>query len=668
MAAEEDKKRLERQARSMMMTRDIPLRDRENLNSIMKEGSIPPEERYKKIIRLLKDYPEKEFAEIPDDDELAASPGEVPRPLNALKPKTASAVKKRAARLPVVPLSEDGEERHPDINGPTDTKLFLSEIYARYRKFKFFRKRYLVDKNNLLGIGIDRRLIPTNRFLVVMKEIHTYQERVLTRLAAILETILKSETIETPLEFNYLRMFRKWMFNTPFATLPMSRIKWMDHWGFERELRRYVASYQSFLRMPLEHRERVLNLVESILRDEPDLKREEILPEDERSVSVRKEKQNYEKEKYIFEYMGAMRSFMAIPGEGDSLLAPYLNSRFGLHSLWDFLSMTLEAIVFQRPFALVELRDYYSISPVTSSSTVWDCSPEKLKLFGKDPDSVRRREVDKLKSSLKWFDSIYGLVNLDDSGKGIPVRAADDLWRLVDKVNRDAEEIYQKNFIVFIEALVKYFRDLLVPVLRGDSLTLESGSRSVQGQLFAPEFFSGELRELEVLNSDIYRFRNSNPTLKISEDEIKKIMAGKISTMRHVEKLIFKTGSLFYTFADRLHQVYDSFIPGGAAKNVNTSQARPITPEDMESPFIPYHDFILKGTGVETPLFMKIRDKRILTENRRGGVFVWFMAFCYQMAELCYYPKIQDDLARREQIRIDLERYKQDGPGSDQGE
>jgi hypothetical protein len=64
---------------------------------------------------------------------------------------------------------------------------------------------------------------------------------------------------------------------------------------------------------------------------------------------------------------------------------------------------------------------------------------------------------------------------------------------------------------------------------------------------------------------------------------------------------------------------------------------------------------------------MKIRDKRILTENRRGGVFVWFMAFCYQMAELCYYPKIQDDLARREQIRIDLEKYKQDGPGSDQG-
>ncbi|HQO39058.1 MAG TPA: hypothetical protein PK986_01190 [Spirochaetota bacterium] len=667
MAAEDDKKRLERQARSMMMTRDIPLRDREHLNGIMKDSHIPPEERYKKIIKLISAYPEKEFAEIPDDDELSDSGTDEPKPLNTARQKPAVTRKKNSSRQAVVPLPEDGEERYPDINGPTDTKLFISEIYARYRKFRFFRKRYLVDKNNMIGIGIDRRLIPTARFLVVMKDIHSFQEKALSRLPSILEKILGSETIESPLEYNYLRMFRKWMFNTPFATLPMSRIKWMDHWGFERELRRYVASYQSFLRMPLEHRERVLNLVESILRDEPDLKREDILPDDEKSVTTGKEKRNYEKEKYIFEYMGAVRSFMAIPGEGDSLLARHLNSRYGLHSLWDFLSMTLEAIVFQRPFAIAELRDYYSIAPANVSSTAWDCSPEKLKLFGKDPESARKRQVERIRSSLRWFDSIYGLVNLDDSGKSIPVRAADDLWRLADRVNRDAEEIYSKNFIVFLEALVKYFRDLLVPVLRGDSLTFEYGSRTVNGQLFVPEFFAGELRELETLNADIYRFRNSNPTLKISDDEIKKIMAGKISSMSHVEKLVFKTGSLFYAFADRLHQVYDGFLTGCVAKNGPQAINRPLTPEDMEQPFIPFYDSVLKETGTPTPLAGKIRDRRILTENRRGGVFVWFMAFCYQMAVVCYYPKIQDDLARREQLRFELEKFKQDDNGTEQG-
>jgi len=650
----------------MMMTRDIPLRDREHLNSIMKDTQIPPEERYKRIIKLISDYPEKEFAEIPDDDELSDSVDR-PEPLNTVRRKPAAAREKNSSSQAVLPLSQNGEERHPDINGPTDTKLFINEIYARYRKFRFFRKRYLVDKNNMFGIGIDRRLIPTAKFLTVMKDIRSFQEKALSRLPLILEKILGSETIESPLEYNYLRVFRRWMFNTPFATLPMSRIKWMNHWGFERELRGYVASYQSFLKMPLEHRERVLNLIESVLRDEPDLKREDILPDDEKSVSIDKEKRNYEKEKYIFEYMGAVRSFMVIPGEGDSLLARHLNIRYGLNSLWDFLSITLEAIVFQRPFEIVELRDYYNIVPVNVSASVWDCSPEKLKLVGKDPESARKRQAERIRSSLRWFDSICGLVNLDDSGKSIPVRAADDLWRLVDRVNRDAEDIYGKNFIAFLEALVKYFRDLFVPVLRGDLLKFESDSRVVNGQLFVPEFFAGELRELETLNADIYRFRNSNPTLKISDDEVKKIMAGKISSMSHVERLVFKTGSLFYAFADRLHQVYDGFLTGCGAKNGPQAINRPLTPEDMEQPFVPFHDSVLKETGTPTPLAGKIRDRRILTENRRGGVFVWLMAFCYQMAAVCYYPKIQDDLVRREQLRLELEKFKQDDNGTEQG-
>ena len=72
---------------------------------------------------------------------------------------------------------------------------------------------------------------------------------------------------------------------------------------------------------------------------------------------------------------------------------------------------------------------------------------------------------------------------------------------------------------------------------------------------------------------------------------------------------------------------------------------------------------MLKGTGNDTPLSVKIRDRRILTDNRRGGVFIWFMAFCYQVAELCYYPKVHDDLVRREQLRNELARYKKEESG-----
>lgn len=654
----DDRKKLERQARSLLHTKDISLSEKEKINSIMKKQDMFPEQKYSAIIQLIKNAPDREIVEIEESEEpvetAAARFHETKKNAAVRRPRKTG---QRPQAAVINPLSADSEERHPDINGPTDTKLFINEIYAAYRKYKFFRKRYLVEKNTWLGIGLEKRLIPSKKFIMAMKDIHSFQEKLLPRLATMLEYILKSDHIEDPLEYNYLRGFRRWMFNTPFSSIPFSRIKWMDHWGFERELKVYVRYYHSFLRMPSEHRDRVLGLAESILRDEPDLRKEDILSEDEKPDALRKEKRNFEREKYIFEYLGAMRSFMAIPGEGDSLLARHLNSSFGVATLGDFLNMALEAIVYQRPFAITELRDYYDITPVHASSTVWDCSMEKLKLFGKDPESIKKKHTDKLKSALVWYENVHGLVNLEEGGQNILLRAADDLWKFVDRVNRDAEETCGRNFMVFLEALIHYFRELAAPVLHGGTVTVESENGVTDVSIFAPDFFEDELRELDSVNNEIYRFRNSNPTLKVSYDEVKKIISGKISSMTHVEKVVFGAGSAFYSIADRLHKVYDGFIEGEALRKYGKIPSRPVAVPDMDAPFIPYTGCSIKEMHDTTPLFRKIQGRRILTDNRKSGVYIYFMAFCYQAADLCGYQAVRDDLLKRDQLKRELAVY-----------
>ncbi len=660
MASDNDIKRLERQARALILSKDISLAEKEQINSIMRRVSLSPDEKYSSIIKLIKNAPDKEIADIPDDEE---GPEEQ-EPVQAVSLKPATRRARPDAGTVVSPLPDvtsDGASRHPDINGPTDTKLFISEIYDKYRKYKLFKKRYLVENSSWIGIGLDRRLIPTKKFLMVMRDIQSFQERVLSRLGSILDSILGSETVEGPLEYNYIRSLRRWLFNMPFSDLAWQRIKWMDHWGFERELRKYVSNYHSFLRMPQEHRERVLAMIEGLVREMPDLLKEEVLPGEERSVSVNKEKSNYEKEKTIYEYMGAVRSFMTIPGEGDSLLAGHLAGRYDVPTLGDFINMTMESIVFQRPFAISELRDYYDIRPMIASSTLWDCNVEKLRLYNKDPESQRRRHAEKLKSMLVWYDMVHSLVSLEEAGRNILLKAADEQWKLADRVNRDAAEYLDKNFIVFLEALVHYFVELMLPVLAGGEFAVLSAEGEFNAAMFTHEFFAEEVRAVELMKNEFYRFRDSNPTLKVSGEEAKKIMGGKIPSMAHVEKLIFSAGSAFYGFASRLHMVYDGFLSGDAEKKYGQVPQRPLSPDDMDAPFIPYAGCVMKSTVNPTPHVKKIEGRRILSDNRKSGVYIYFMAYCYQAANLCGYPKISEDLGRRNQLRKELNLYKGEG-------
>ena len=643
MSIDEKRKQLERQARLLLTSKDISISEREQINSLMKNQSLSPENRYESIIRLISNLPDKEFEEIPDI--------EIPNEENSLG-KHPPVITRRKEPVKTTPSPDIGtfsgeEKRVPQINGPTETSLYINDILVKFKVYKIFKKRFLVERNNRFGLGFRKRLIPTKKYLEIIRHIHSFQETVLSRLPFILDYILKSDEIETPREFNYLRLLRRWLLDMPFASIPYSRIKWLEQWGFERELKSYAINFFSFMRMETEHRENLMQLVESIIREAPDLIKEEINDNEERASAIKKEKNNFYREKMIYEYMGAMRSFITVSREPDSLLAKHLNKKFGINSLADFIHMSIEALIFQRPYTPAELKEYFEIEPVAVSKEHWDYNQEKLKDFCKDPESIKLRALGRLKNELLWYDTVFQLVKIDDNGQNILIKSADEQWKLLDKINRDALDSLQKNFIVFLEGVVNYFRNLLAPVLNGSMLDLESQKGVTKGAIFSSLLFEDELREIEELNNEIYLFRSQNPTLKVSHEEIQKIISKKISSMTHVEKLLYKAGKCFYFTGRKLHQEYHNHLK---MLRIAPKKACDKTPV-KEGQLIPYHDYRLKSLEENTPLLRRIEGRRILSESQKGGIIIFIIAYCYQASNICGYKEIKNDISKRDSIK-----------------
>ncbi len=643
MSIDEKRKQLERQARLLLTSKDISISEREQINSLMKNQSLSPENRYESIIRLISNLPDKEFEEIPDI--------EIPNEENSLGKHPPVITRKKepvkTASSPDIGTFSGEEKRVPQINGPTETSLYINDILVKFKVYKIFKKRFLVERNNRFGLGFRKRLIPTKKYLEIIRHIHSFQETVLSRLPFILDYILKSDEIETPREFNYLRLLRRWLLDMPFASIPYSRIKWLEQWGFERELKSYAINFFSFMRMETEHRENLMQLVESIIREAPDLIKEEINDNEERASAIKKEKNNFYREKMIYEYMGAMRSFIAVSREPDSLLAKHLNKKFGINSLADFIHMSIEALIFQRPYTPAEIKEYFEIEPVAVSKEHWDYNQEKLKDFCKDPESIKLRALGRLKNELLWYDTVFQLVKIDDNGQNILIKSADEQWKLLDKINRDALDSLQKNFIVFLEGVVNYFRNLLAPVLNGSMLDLESQKGVTKGAIFSPLLFEDELREIEELNNEIYLFRSQNPTLKVSHEEIQKIISRKISSMTHVEKLLYKAGKCFYFTGRKLHREYHNHLK---MLRVAPKKACDKTPV-QEGQLIPYHDYKLKSLEENTPLLRRIEGRRILSESQKGGIIIFIIAYCYQASNICGYNEIKNDISKRDSIK-----------------
>jgi hypothetical protein len=249
-------------------------------------------------------------------------------------------------------------------NSPTGTSYYIDDLARKYRPLKLFRKRHLARRNNRLGLGFRKRLIPSRRMIRLLDDISDMQEKILTRLSPILTDILNDESVEDPTCFNCLRTIRSWLLENPLGSRDYDSVKWMERADFERIFRRYLTECFAHRRISGELKERLILEVETRLRAQPDLRKEQSPSGGEDPVIRGMDRRNLEREKEIFDYMFLFRSFLSNDGDEGNALSSILKERYGVNGLGHVLMAITENLIYQRPCEPEEVELYFRIEPL----------------------------------------------------------------------------------------------------------------------------------------------------------------------------------------------------------------------------------------------------------------------------------------------------------------
>lgn len=634
----DDIKKLERRAKAMLLDKDIPPAKMDVVRSLLNNSEIAPWERYGAIISLIQTCPDK------------------PRPkqrAERVEIKSSRAVRRS-------PSSEEAhEQRRAVVLEPGS--IFVNLLYAKYRNLGLFKKRYLIHAPNRLGIGIRKRLIPSKRLLSVIGAVIEAQEAILARLSALMQSMLDDPSLEEPVVFNYLRRFRDWMIATPLVQYSYESIKWMDRGAFEDELKNFVVPFFSFLKLPAETRELIILQVENRLRAADDLRKEEVVSSDSGAARNAKEKRNLEKEKQVYEYMMLVRSFLPGSVRADSALSQTLRQKYGIPSYPHLLLALMEALVFRREIEYRDLDAYYDIRPPVVSAVEWDYSPEAVRKAGKDQESRKRRRIESLKKALEPYEEIYALLNLKIDGRNLLLRAFEEQWRMVDRRQRDFENIHEEDFFTFLDGCVNYFNNCFTPLLDGSTVRFEDKNRTmIEGAVFAQGVFASELSGLSQVLGEMHSFKTGNPTLALGREEVRRIFQGRMPSMQHVERFVSSTGRLFFEIATKMQAVYDMhrrWLEAGAGASPE-AQRTPLeretlaAGEDALAP-LPFHDCRIGGFESAQPLSKTLAGSYLVSESP-GGVIEHIAAFSYQLAYECLNENLQAELARRKELLAEI--------------
>ncbi len=635
-------KKLERRARSMLVDKDIPAGKMELIRSLMSNNDISSEERYRTIIDLLKSCPDKQVTEKAEPRDLRTEKDE---------PVRKAAVRKKPS------------EENTSSSAPTETMYYYDYLLKKYRHLKFFRKRYLIHRDNRFGIGIRKRFIPTRRFLKVLGEIAEYQQKTLSRLTPLLMDMLKDPDIIDPTDYNYLRKVRAWLMDEPLGRQNLDGIKWMERHNFEREFKNYLINFFAFQRLGAEVREKMLLAVENMLRSRDDLVKEEINQKDSDPVKARKEKKNLQKEREIFNYMLLIRSFIHGEMIDDTTVAKHLRSFYGIQNSEQFYVMIAEVLVFQRPVNIGDIVQHYQIETPRVSSEKWDYSDDFLKKIGKDPESRRKREKENLKEKLAPYEIVYKMLKAEDRGARLLPHGVEVQGRLLDRKRSDPEDLLNNNFLAYLDGAMHYFRHAWFNLLDGTPVQLRDVARDeYESPLFSDEIFTDEVNTLERLLNAMHDFRTENPTMVVSNSEMTGIMTGQISTMNHVRELVTSAGNFFYNLASDLLFYYDQhrlWIHHGNRRVEKSEVRRPVRKSDYSDltggrPFA-FFDCIITGFEEEPRLFEEIKGRKVLGTSFGEGVVSIIIAYAFQIAQLCRNESLQKDMGDRRELlsRID---------------
>jgi len=635
MNNKEDIKKIERRARALLTSKEIPPHKQEVVRTLMNNRQLRPGEKYQAIIELVQSCPDKKTV-------LYRS--EAPRPVPARKKKTPAEAQKPA----------------PDpASAPTETSYYVDYLYRKYRPLKLFRKRFLTHRNNRIGIGFRRRLVPTKQLIRVMKYLAEVQGVITARLSVFMMEIIKDPEEIDPVVFNHLRLIRKWLAEMPLIHLNYDVIKWMERPQFDRELKTWACWFYSFLKLEGELRERIILESEIRLRSLEDLRKEELIDGEPESSRREKEKHNLEREKQIYEYMMLYRSFLPIDPKQDCLLSKRLKQEFGIGSLAELILAIEEALVFQRPLIPEQIISYYRIGAPFVSIVAWDYSEEYLVTVGKDPESLEKKKRDSLRKVAEPYETLAKLLRHDDEGKNLLFKGVEDQWRYIDKKHHNPRMMYHENFIGFLDAAVQYFKNMYLPLLEGTTLVLlPPHVAEHEGALFSFDYFEKHLAVFNKVLDEMHFFRTNNPTLALSREDAKRIVKVVSGNQAEAGRFIRTVGDCFYFFGRDLQVVYDQHRRW-AAKRGSLAGLEPVRDplknrlpdekNELARP-IPFHDCVILEVKNGTAVSKELSGKRVMEDSLYDGVFVRMNAFVYQVAYECMSERLAADLEERKSL------------------
>src|SRR4030043_1977435 len=168
MISQEELKKIERRARAMLTSKDIPPHKQEVVRSLMNNRQLKPEDKYQAIIGRVQSCPDKKVVLYHDEG-----------------------VKPEPAKKKKIVTADDERLKTPELFAPTETSYYIDELHYKYRKLRLFRKRYLVHRNTRIGIGMRKRLVPSKNMLKVIRYLAEVQSGMGARLVVIMMEILK---------------------------------------------------------------------------------------------------------------------------------------------------------------------------------------------------------------------------------------------------------------------------------------------------------------------------------------------------------------------------------------------------------------------------------------------------------------------------------------------
>ncbi len=635
MAEGKDIKKIERRAKALLLSKDIPPEKMEIVRTLLNNKSLLDEERYSAVIELIHTCPDK-----PVKGPLFTS-----IELNEKKKEA-----QRAFKTPEV----------PSVVVPAFTAAYLDDIVKTYKKYALFKKRYLTRSGNKIGFWFKKRLIPTKKLLKILGEIAHFKDTTCMFIDNVLASMLHDETFTDIAAFNYLSKLTTHIGSLTLSRYSFDTVKWMEREDFERELKDFTSGFISYFILPAETKEHIIHVFENSLSNMEGYHKAVINERDSDKTKKEKEKLNLEAEKKKYAAVLAIRTFFLSQQNGECALSYQLERKYGIPSLPWLLIALHEALVFQREVKMEEIAAYYKTSAITVKEDSYYYDAAALKKFRKDDESLRKNKIESIKEELDHFEEIYLFLKTEISGENLLLRCFDDQWRLIDKRRGDSSEVFKTDFIGFIDGLVNYFKTFFLHVLDGSIIFFETDAKeTIEGRIFDASFFEREIHEFDDIMQEFYSFRMNNPNMIISYEELQKIFKGQIKSMISVATLLKKIGSVFQRFARTLHDVIDGYknwVRRGRPASDISAKRIPLDQSTRDSELreglraLPYYDCRFKALHDSTPLVKSFSGHAIINPDFNEGLIVSITAFCYQIAYECGNDEILADLEERKKI------------------